>query len=149
MKRPALLPVATLLCLYVLPVAANADGLGQADSEDVGLSTERLQRIEETIGLEIEGSKKAGAAVLIARRGKIAYLKAFGRGELVRHLLTKEWAEDLEDDTPLERRFPHYVINWSIFQLRHQPPFPMPNPFKTYVQEVRNHLAEPQKPVLG
>jgi proteasome accessory factor A len=32
------------------------------------------------------------------------------------------------------------VINWSIFQLRGQAPFPMPDPFKTYVQEVRTHL---------
>jgi hypothetical protein len=25
--------------------------------------------------------------------------------------------------------------------VRGRPPFPMPDPFKTYVQEIRNHLA--------
>jgi len=42
-----------------------------------------------------------------------------------------------------ERLFPSYVINWSIFQLRGLDPFPMPDPFKSYVQEVRSHLVRP------
>ena len=45
-----------------------------------------------------------------------------------------------DDPKPEERFSPSYVINWSIFQLRGQAPFPMPDPFKTYVQEVRAHL---------
>ncbi len=67
--------------------------------------------------------------------------RAFGRGELIRHLLSH--SSSLESDEPKqeERYFPAYVINWSIFQVRGQAPFPMPDPFKTYVQEVRDHLS--------
>ena len=67
--------------------------------------------------------------------------RAFGRGELVRHLL--DCGSSVEPDRPDEdgRFFPSYVINWSIFQLRGQAPFPMPDPFKTYAQEVRAHVA--------
>ncbi len=67
--------------------------------------------------------------------------RAFGRGELVRHLLACGPPEE-EDPRPEGRVFPAYVINWSAFQLRGRQPFLMPNPFKSYVQEVRGHLAE-------
>jgi proteasome accessory factor A len=68
--------------------------------------------------------------------------RAFGRGELVRHLLACGPPAEPADPQPRERFFPSYVINWSIFQLRGQAPFPMPDPFKTYAQEVRSHLQE-------
>ena len=65
--------------------------------------------------------------------------RAFGRGELVRHLLDRK--PPIERDDEAGGRFsPAYVINWSVFELRGHLPFPMPNPFKTYVQEVRSHL---------
>ncbi|HXH85583.1 MAG TPA: proteasome accessory factor PafA2 family protein, partial [Nitrospira sp.] len=67
--------------------------------------------------------------------------RAFGRGELVRHLLSCEPSFEPGDSNKDERFFPSYVINWSIFQLRGQAPFPMPDPFKTYVQEVRAHVT--------
>ena len=34
-----------------------------------------------------------------------------------------------------------YIINWSNFKLRGTAPFFMADPFKTYVQDVRSHLA--------
>jgi proteasome accessory factor A len=67
--------------------------------------------------------------------------RAYGRGELVRHLLRQAHASDEPEPRQEERFFPPYVINWSIFQVRGQAPFPMPDPFKTYVQEVHAHLA--------
>lgn len=69
--------------------------------------------------------------------------RAFGRSELVRHLLTCGPQIELDHTHPEERYFPSYVINWSIFQIRGQAPFPMPDPFKTYVEEVRSHLTGP------
>jgi len=67
--------------------------------------------------------------------------RAFARGELVKHLLACGPSAEPSDAKKDERFFPSYVINWSIFQLRGQAPFPMPDPFKTYVQEVRSHLS--------
>jgi proteasome accessory factor A len=69
--------------------------------------------------------------------------RAFGRGELVKHLLTCGPPAEREAARGEERLFPSYVINWSIFQLRGFDPFPMADPFKTYAQEVRSHLARP------
>ncbi|MFO0706279.1 MAG: proteasome accessory factor PafA2 family protein [Nitrospira sp.] len=68
--------------------------------------------------------------------------RAFGRGELVRHLLADGPVHKPEEPVHDERFFPAYVINWSIFQVRGRIPFPMPDPFKTYAQEVRAHLQD-------
>jgi len=78
-------------------------------------------------------------AIALATNHPPRNTRAFGRGELIRHLLSgpPESGEPRQE----ERYFPSYVINWSIFQLRGQAPFPMPDPFKTYVQEVRSHLS--------
>lgn len=67
--------------------------------------------------------------------------RAFGRGELVKHLLVCGLPADPDDSKKDERFSPSYVINWSIFQLRGHVPFPMADPFKTYVHEIRSHLA--------
>jgi proteasome accessory factor A len=67
--------------------------------------------------------------------------RAFGRGELVKHLLTCGPPAEPAAGSTEERLFPSYVINWSIFQLRGREPFPMPDPFKTYVHEIRSLLA--------
>jgi len=66
--------------------------------------------------------------------------RAYGRSELVNHLL-QAWSEAEADSHPqAEGIFPPYVINWSIFQVRGRLPFPMPDPFRTYVDDVRTHL---------
>jgi CubicO group peptidase (beta-lactamase class C family) len=49
--------------------------------EDVGLSSERLERIGAAIQRSIDEGRIAGAVSLVARHGKIAYLKAFGMAD--------------------------------------------------------------------
>ena len=46
--------------------------------EDVGLSSERLQRLTTAFNDYVKANRLPGAVVLIARRGKVAYLQAFG-----------------------------------------------------------------------
>ncbi len=95
-------------------------------------------------GLQDEGRVPrftTDAAVALAEERPPRNTRAFGRGELIRRLLAWKPPEEEEDD-PDGRRSPAYVINWSIFKLRGHLPFPMPNPFKTYVQEVQAHLKQ-------
>lgn len=96
-------------------------------------------------GLQEEGKAPrvtTKTIVDLAMRNPPRNTRAFGRGELVRHLVETDGNQEIAEPTGKERYFPHYVINWSIFQLRGQSPFPMANPFKTYLKEVRSHLAE-------
>jgi hypothetical protein len=61
-----------LLCAAALVAATSvawARGLEPAKPEDVGLSSERLGRIKEVFGREIEQGRLPGAVVLVARKG--------------------------------------------------------------------------------
>jgi proteasome accessory factor A len=92
-------------------------------------------------GLEEEGRAlrlTTGKAVELAQAGPPRNTRAFGRGELVRHLLSAE-SVNRGEDWP---RPPAYIINWSVFQIQGGGPFPMPDPFKTYASEVRRHIAD-------
>lgn len=66
--------------------------------------------------------------------------RAYGRSELVRYLLNGRPASAADQLPAPDGLFPSYVINWSIFQVRGRAPFPMPDPFKTYLEDVRTHL---------
>lgn len=69
------------LLLVLLAQGAWAEGIGTVKPEEVGLSSPRLARIGTMIQTDIQEKKMAGAVVLIARHGKIAYLESFGRAD--------------------------------------------------------------------
>ncbi|MDQ4123425.1 MAG: DUF1343 domain-containing protein [Acidobacteriota bacterium] len=62
---------------------ANAQGLPLAAPQTVGMSAERLKLIDAEVEKAIAEKKTPGAVVLIGRKGKIVYRKAFGNRSLV------------------------------------------------------------------
>lgn len=70
--------VATLLFIFLLGTAFAQDLPQTKNPEEVGLSSERLNRLDAVLKADIEGGKINGAVVLVARKGKIAYFKNFG-----------------------------------------------------------------------
>ena len=65
--------------------------------------------------------------------------RAFGRGEVIRYLAGQSFpGMSALDGT--SGRYPPYVINWSVFQIQGGSAFLMPDPFRTYVQAVREHI---------
>lgn len=56
-----------------------AEPLPSAKPEQVGLSSERLDRIGPALKAEIQKGKFPGAVVLVARKGRVAYFEAFGQ----------------------------------------------------------------------
>jgi len=69
--------VALLLAL-LLPRPVLAAGLPPAKPEEVGLSSTRLALIERTLRAEVEKGRIPGAVVLVARKGRVAYLTSVG-----------------------------------------------------------------------
>ncbi|MFO0907815.1 MAG: DUF1343 domain-containing protein [Isosphaeraceae bacterium] len=68
-----------LLALYRVPARA---GLPDASPVSVALDPGRLSRIDKLVEKAIEDKAIPGAVVLVGRRGKIAYVKAFGSRSL-------------------------------------------------------------------
>jgi CubicO group peptidase (beta-lactamase class C family) len=64
--------------LSLLLVCSAVAQLPQTSPEAVGLSTERLKRIDAAVQRAIDENRIAGAVTLVARKGKIAYLRAQG-----------------------------------------------------------------------
>jgi CubicO group peptidase (beta-lactamase class C family) len=58
---------------------AAADPLPRAQPEEVGLSAERLKQLDGALRSYVDDGKLAGSVLLVARRGKVVYLQAFGQ----------------------------------------------------------------------
>lgn len=69
--------------LFVVLLAGSLGAAGTtAKPEDVGLSSERLQRITQMIERRIAAGDLTGAVTVVARRGKVAHLVAQGTMDL-------------------------------------------------------------------
>ena len=63
----------------ILLGGARAGELPQATPKDVGLSAAKLESVKTLVQSAVDKNQTAGAIVLIARRGEVAYLQTFGR----------------------------------------------------------------------
>ena len=81
MSRPSLLAVLAAAVLLG-PPAAHAQRPVSSDAvvtpESAGMSTARLARLATVFGKEVEDKKLPGAVMMVARKGKIVYVKALG-----------------------------------------------------------------------
>jgi CubicO group peptidase (beta-lactamase class C family) len=68
----------TTLLLAVIALPLTAASIQATKPEDVGLSSDRLQRIHQTIQRHIDGHDITGAVTLVARKGRIAHFEAHG-----------------------------------------------------------------------
>lgn len=67
-----------LACLVLAAAQLNAQSLTRGSPEELGFSTERLQRLTRTFDQYARDQRLAGGVVLVARHGRIAYLQPFG-----------------------------------------------------------------------
>ncbi len=78
-RRSRSLTAAVLFVALTLAPAAYAQTLQRARPEAVGLSSERLKRLSEALNGYVKDEKLPGGVVLVARKGKVAYVEAFGQ----------------------------------------------------------------------
>ena len=69
-----------VICAWPFLALSN-DSLG-ALPEDVGMSSERLARIDNYINKQIDNREFSGATMIIGRRGEVVYKKAFGLADI-------------------------------------------------------------------
>ena len=71
-----------LLAATALSVRTAGSVPNVSKAEDVGFSTERLQRVHEAVARHIEAKDVSGAVTLVARRGKIVEFEAQGLADI-------------------------------------------------------------------
>ncbi len=71
-----------LLAATALSVRTAGSVPSVSKAEDVGFSTERLQRVQEAVARHIEAKDVSGAVTLVARRGKIVEFAAQGLADI-------------------------------------------------------------------
>ncbi len=75
---PALKRAAFVLGCLAASLPLWSEKIPRARPESVGLSSARLERLERFMQASVEEGRLAGAVTLIARRGKVAHLGAYG-----------------------------------------------------------------------
>jgi CubicO group peptidase (beta-lactamase class C family) len=79
MVKTAWIVVLVLLASLQRPLAGQS--LRPARPESVGLSSARLASLDAALQGEVDAGRKAGLVALVARRGQVVHLKAYGMAE--------------------------------------------------------------------
>ncbi|HEY1302614.1 MAG TPA: serine hydrolase domain-containing protein [Vicinamibacterales bacterium] len=135
------LPSVVLLFALILPVSAAAPTTGKP--EEVGVSTERLQRITQMIKRRIDAGDLAGAVTLVARRGKIVHLVAQG-------------VSDLDSKQPMATAnmfriasMTKPVVGVAVMMLVEEGKLRLNDPVSRYIPEFRNMKVGVPQPAAG
>jgi len=79
--RTRLLVLLLAPLLLAVPVL-SAEDLPRARPEAVGLNGPRLDRLTEAMHAYVDDGRLAGGVIIIARRGRVAYLESFGQRDI-------------------------------------------------------------------
>jgi len=127
-KPTRLLSGTFLLLLVAAPLWAQ--GLPTASPEEVGLSSERLERIAPFLQRHIDEDLIAGSVVMVARNGRVAYHEAFG-------------GLDMDADTPMAKDsiFRIYsmtkpITSLAVMMLWEEGLFLLNDPVSKYIPEL-------------
>lgn len=120
--------------------AVHAQEFLTGQPEEVGLSTERLQRLTSVFNDYVKDGQLPGAVVLVAREGKVAYLESFGQ-------------LDREAGSPMPRGAIFRIasqtkalVSVGIMILHEEGKLLLSDPLGKYMPEfMETKVAEPQK----
>jgi CubicO group peptidase (beta-lactamase class C family) len=124
----------TILCslLLVLPTIAFSQTLTPGRPEDVGMSSERLGRIDAVVNDYVTKKWFPGVVVLIARNGKIVYHKAYGVSDVEKQNALKK------DDLFRIASQTKAITSTAIMMLFEEGKLMLDDPLYKYVPEFRN-----------
>jgi CubicO group peptidase (beta-lactamase class C family) len=141
--RAALFAATTLIAVATLSLTASVTTV---KPEDVGMSSERLQRIDQFVQRYMDAREITGAVTMVARRGKIAHFDAQG-------------LMDLEAKTPMRKdaifrmaSMSKPVTGVAILMLVEDGKVRLTDPVSRFIPAFRNlqvAIAKPGQPGAG
>ena len=133
--------IAIAVTLLTLPLGAHSVPVGKAD--DVGLSAERLKRINQLVQRSIDASEISGAVTVVARRGRIAHFEAQGQ-------------MDVEAKTPMRKDAVFRIASMSkpvtavaILMLMEEGSLRLSDPVSRFIPEFKNTQVAMAKTAAG
>lgn len=106
--------------------------LSPASPESVGMSAERLSRIDKMIQQAVSDNVIPGAVAIICRNGKIVYQKAFGQSDVVNNENFKT------DDIFRIASQSKAITTTAIMMLWEEGKFALDDPISKYIPEFKN-----------
>ena len=129
--------------IFSVSLASAADSLLVVKPEDVGFSSEQLNKLESYFASRVEKGEIAGIVTLVARKGKIAHFSAVGY-------------QDAEQEIPMEldTLFRIYsmtkpIASTALMMLYQDGLFQMSDPLSKFIPEFENLrvLRDPNGPL--
>jgi CubicO group peptidase (beta-lactamase class C family) len=132
------------LAIVLLALSLTAATLPNGKPEEVGLSSERLQRINDVIKTYIDSGQISGAVTMVSRKGRIAHFEAQG-------------LMDLESRTPMRKdaifrmaSMSKPVTGVAILMLMEEGKLRLTDPVSRFIPEFKNpKVAMPKTPPPG
>ncbi|MEX2582272.1 MAG: serine hydrolase domain-containing protein [Gemmatimonadota bacterium] len=122
--------VSAFLGVVVLTTAAATQALPSIEPSRVGMSGERLDRLEQVIGEYVENEALPGAVSLVARRGGVAHLEAYGYAD-------REAGERMEADAIFRlASMTKPVTSVAVMMLYEEGKFRLNDPVSRYLPEL-------------
>jgi CubicO group peptidase (beta-lactamase class C family) len=127
----------------VLAVALTAGVVPDGKPEDVGLSSERLQRINDVMQQYIDSNQISGGITVVSRRGRIAHFEARG-------------LMDVESKTPMQKdaifriaSMTKPVTGVAILMLMEEGKLRLTDPVSRFIPEFKTMKVAMAKPVMA
>src|SRR5690606_29021384 len=125
---PSLVWLAPLV-VVLSPLATEAQSLPTARAEDVGMSTERLQRLTDRVDYYIDNDQIAGAVTLVARDGKVVHLESHGHRD-------REAGIPMEvDDIFVIMSMTKPIVSTALMMLHEEGKFLLTDPISKWLPE--------------
>src|SRR5277367_202611 len=118
--------------MLVLATVAAAQELPIAKPEDVGLSTERLERIGAQVQQSIDNHEIAGAVTMVLRHGHVAWSKTQG-------MLDREAGKPMPQDALFRIcSMTKPITSAAVMTLYEEGRFQLDDPVSKYLPEFKN-----------
>jgi Beta-lactamase class C and other penicillin binding proteins len=138
----AILPPRRTVAIVLLALSLTA-ATPSGRPEDVGMSSERLQRINDVVKTYIDHGQISGAVTMVSRKGRIAHYEAQG-------------LMDLEAKTPMRKdaifrmaSMSKPVTGVAILMLMEEGKLRLTDPVSRFIPEFKNPKVAMLKPAAG
>ncbi len=122
--------VVVALPLLLASAVVQANGFPTAAPEDVGVSSERLQRLSSTMQRYIDSNMLAGTVSLVARNGKVIHVESQG-------WKNKETGERMTDDSIFViMSMTKPIVSTALMMLYEQGHFLLTDPITDWIPEL-------------